>query len=349
MTGRDDRNGRPDGQDSQRPGEFDLIRAYFAPLARDPGSLGLTDDATVYHPGEGCELVLTKDMLSANVHFFADDPPEAIASKALRVNLSDLAAKGAVPRAYLLGLGLPDDWTAVWLERFACGLNGDQAAFDVTLVGGDTIRAGDRLQISITAIGELPEGTAVRRSGGSAGDLLYVTGTLGDAAAGLRERLDARAFDHVGLEADELRHILHRYLLPQPRVALAPVVRAHASAAMDVSDGLMADAGHLARASKVDLHIDLDRVPLSPALRRILAAERRLGLACLGGGDDYEILCLVPVDKAAAFEAEAALQRCPVTCIGTASASMDKSQGRVILQQAGVDLTDVSPDGFRHF
>ncbi|WP_209015303.1 thiamine-phosphate kinase [Roseibium limicola] len=341
----EERPGTAKGLEHERPGEFDLIRTYFAPLASDPGSLGLTDDASVYHPRPGYELVLTKDMLAANVHFFSDDPPEAIAAKALRVNLSDLAAKGAVPRAYLLGLGLSDDWTAQWLERFACGLSGDQAAFDVTLVGGDTIRSGSGLQISITAIGEVPDGTAVRRSGGAAGHVLYVSGTLGDAAAGLKERLDPGFLNNLGLTDDDQKHLLHRYLLPQPRVALTGSIRSFASASMDISDGIFADARHLAKASGVDLEIEIGALPLSPALRKIQGADKDLAMVCLGGGDDYEILCLVPSDATEAFEASAADASIAVSRVGTAVAG----EGAVRLLQDGQPLGVGQLHGFRHF
>ncbi|MBD8894278.1 thiamine-phosphate kinase [Roseibium litorale] len=328
-----------------RPHEFELIKRYFAPLATDPGSLGLTDDASVYTPAPGMELVLTKDMLAADVHFFAGDPPEAIAAKALRVNLSDLAAKGARPRAYLLGLGLPDDWSAEWLERFASGLSGDQAAFDVALAGGDTIRSGQSLQLSITAIGEVPEGTAVRRTGGRAGDLLYVSGTIGDAAAGLKERLDPGLLARNGLDEDGIQHLLTRYLLPQPRVRLAETIRLHAHAAMDVSDGLLADAAHMAKASRLSLTIDLDKVPLSAPMRQLQTMAPELFLSALSGGDDYEILSLVPPEQTAAFEAAALSAGCPVTCIGVAG----KCEGGVSLLRNDQPLDLETIPGFRHF
>ncbi|MEP4030907.1 thiamine-phosphate kinase [Roseibium polysiphoniae] len=329
----------------QRLGEFELIKRYLAPLASDPGSLGLTDDAAVYAPHDSHELVLTKDMLAANVHFFADDPPEAIAAKALRVNLSDLAAKGAVPTAYLLGLGLPDDWREDWLERFCCGLSGDQSAFNVVLLGGDTIRTGDGLQISVTAIGETPVGTAVRRSGAAPGDLLYVTGTIGDAAAGLKARLDPGFAHRMRLSESDHRHILDRYLLPQPKVKLAGAVRASASAAMDISDGLLADAGHLARASGVDLLLELADVPLSSALMAISKADQPTFQACLNGGDDYEILACVPEDRASAFEADATAAGCPVTRIG----KVKSGSGQLQLQGADGPLPIGQFPGFRHF
>jgi thiamine-monophosphate kinase len=331
--------------DGERPHEFELIQRFFAPLATDPGSLGLSDDASVYTPGPGRELVLTKDMLASNVHFFADDPPEAIAAKALRVNLSDLAAKGAVPTAYLLGLGLADDWSANWLERFCCGLSGDQAAFNVVLVGGDTIRSGAGLQISVTAIGEVPEGTAVRRNGAKPGDILYVSGTIGDAAAGLKDRLDPGFSKRLGLPPEETRHILDRYLLPQPRVKLADAVRTCASAAMDVSDGVLADAARLAKASAVDVIIDLEAIPLSPALRHIADVDEAQFLSCLNGGDDYEILACVPPDLCTSFVRLALGQGCQVTPIGKVAAG----QGELTVSQNGEPVDRAVLGGFRHF
>ena len=337
--------GKPHDEDGTRPGEFELIRRYFAPLASHPGSLALTDDASVYAPAKGNELVLTKDMLAADIHFFADDPPEAIAAKALRVNLSDLAAKGAVPTAYLLGLGLPDNWTNEWLERFCCGLSGDQSVFDISLVGGDTIRTGNGLQISITAIGEVPEGTAVRRNGARPGDVIFVSGTIGDAAAGLKDRLDPDFKRRMGFTAEEERHILDRYLLPRPRVKLAPAIRAHASAAMDVSDGLLADAEHLAKASQVDIALELGTVPVSPAMTRIAETDDELFLSCLNGGDDYEILATVPERKAESFEQSAVEAGCSVTRIGT----VVQGSGQLKVTRNGAFLEPSEQHGFRHF
>lgn len=328
-----------------RPHEFELINRFFAPLATDPGSLGLKDDATVFTPRDGHDLVMTKDVLASNVHFFASDPPEAIAAKALRVNLSDLAAKGATPRAYMLGIGLPEDWSTDWLERFSCGLKGDQAAFDVTLVGGDTIRSGNGLLVSITAMGEVPRGAAVRRNGANVGDLLYVSGTLGDAAAGLKERVEPGFAARYCLSEEETRHILDRYLLPQPRVKLAEVIRRYASASLDISDGLMADAGHMADASDVALDIRLQDIPLSDALKALKLAHREHFLKCLNGGDDYEILASVPPAASEAFEAVAATQGCKVTCIGKVTGKGAK----VTILEGESDISAEVANGFRHF
>lgn len=329
----------------ERPHEFELIKRFFAPLAKDPGSLGLTDDAAVLTPRPGIDLVLTKDVLAADIHFFAGDAPEAIAAKALRVNISDLAAKGARPRGYLMGLALPSDWTAEWLERFCAGLSADQNAYDIQLLGGDTIRSSNGLQVSITAIGEVPKGKAVRRSGAMPGDVLFVTGMIGDAAAGLQARLDPAFCRHHGLSSGQEAHILDRYLLPRPRVKIAALLLDHASAAMDISDGLLADTGHLAKASSVDVTLELADIPLSPAMSQLKTAARDVFLTCLNGGDDYEVLASVPEDKADAFARAAARVDCPVTAIGSVRAG----EGRVTVMENGavVDLT--ASFGFRHF
>lgn len=335
--------------DEDRPGEFELIRRYFAPLATDPGSLGLTDDAAVMTPEPGHDLVLTKDMLAADVHFFAGDAPEAIAAKALRVNLSDLAAKGARPRGYLMGLALASDWTAGWLERFCKGLAADQAAYDVHLFGGDTIRSGNGLQVSITAIGSVPAGRAVRRSGARSGDRVFVTGTIGDAAVGLKARLDPDFCRARGFDRYEEAHVLDRYLLPRPRVRIADLLAGEASAALDVSDGLIADCTHLATASGVEITLHLDKVPLSSALARLRSTAPEDFGACLNGGDDYEILACVPEASTAGFSARAAALGCPVTEIGTVDGPAGADTPPVRILEAGRPADGLSALGFRHF
>ncbi|MEP3049465.1 MAG: thiamine-phosphate kinase [Roseibium sp.] len=328
-----------------RPSEFELIKRYFAPLASDPGSVGLTDDAAVISPREGYDLVLTKDVLAADIHFFANDAPEAIAAKALRVNLSDLAAKGAAPRGYLLGLALPSDWTAQWLERFCNALAADQTAYDVKLLGGDTIRSGNGLQVSITAIGEVPTGRTVRRSGSKAGDIVFVTGTIGDASAGLKARLDAGFSARHNLTSEQEAYILDRYLLPRPRTRLASALQTYASASMDVSDGLTSDCEHMARASNMDFTLELGQIPLSPALQQLKSACQQDFMHCINGGDDYEILATVPAETADEFSNAAAALKCPVTRIG----HVDSGAGDARLSNFGTTV-ELSPGGgFKHF
>src|SRR5580692_136815 len=214
-----------------RPGEDDLIARYFAPLA-GPAGLGLRDDAALIRPPAGHELVVTTDALVAGVHFFADDPPGAIARKALRVSLSDLAAKGAAPLGFVLNLALPSDWTAEWLAAFAAGLGEDAAAYACPLIGGDTVKTPGPLSLAITAFGVVAPGRFAARSGARAGDAIYVTGTIGDAALGLRLRLG----QGPSLAKAHRDFLLDRYLLPQPRMALAPAMARFAGAGMDISD-----------------------------------------------------------------------------------------------------------------
>jgi thiamine-monophosphate kinase len=300
-------------------GEDRLIAKYFRPLAKHPGALGLLDDAAVLTPPAGHDLVLTKDALVAGVHFFADDPPGAIARKALRVNLSDLAAKGATPVGFLMALALPDGVTGAWLKAFAEDLGADAQTYGCALLGGDTVKTPGPLMVSITAFGSLPGGTMVHRSGAKAGDRVFVTGTIGDAALGLKLRREAEAARRWKLDATMRDHLAGRYLLPQPRNALAAALRAHASAAMDVSDGFAGDFAKLCRASAVSAEIDVARVPLSEAARAALAAEPALIETILAGGDDYEIVCTLAEPNAAAFRAAATAAGVAVTEIGRAT------------------------------
>jgi thiamine-monophosphate kinase len=300
-----------------RLSEDELIATLFAPLA-GPGGLGLRDDAAVIAARPGHDLVISKDMLIAGVHFFAADPPDAIARKALRVNLSDLAAKGAEPLGFLLGLGLPTDWTSEWLKAFAQGLGEDTQDFGCPLLGGDTVRTPGPLSLSITAFGVVPSGRMVPRTGAGAGDLLYVSGTIGDAAIGLRlrlqDRLDTPWIAVLGEKAAAF--LRDRYLLPRPRLGLRAALLAHASAAMDVSDGLAGDLGKMLGLAGLTANISVDGVPLSEAARAALKLSPALIETILTGGDDYEILCAVPPSSAKAFEASAKESGISVTRIG---------------------------------
>ena len=269
-----------------------LIARYFRPFATHPGALRLIDDAAILAPPPGHELVVTTDAIVGGVHFFPDDPAEAIARKALRVNLSDLAAKGAKPAGFLLSLALPKAINSAWLKSFARGLGGDARQYGCPLLGGDTVRSPGPLMVSVSAFGTVPPGAMVRRSGAMVGDHVMVTGTIGDAALGLRLR-DRKTVQRLRLSVAARRHLEMRYLLPQPRNALAPAVRKYATAAMDVSDGLAGDLAKLCRASGVAAVIDVARVPLSTAARTVLKAKRSLLATALSGGDDYEIVCTV--------------------------------------------------------
>ena len=260
------------------------------------------------------DIVITKDALVEGVHYFADDPAASIARKALRVNLSDLAAKGAKPHGFLLALGRGPHQTDDWLKAFAAALAEDSRAYGIPLLGGDTVKASQGF-FSITAFGEVPVGRMVKRQGGAPGDLLYLSGTIGDAALGLKLRLEPETAWAKALAPEHRAHLADRYLHPQPRMALAPALLAHASAAMDISDGLVGDADKLA--SRLGRRIEIASVPLSPAGYAAVGLDPALLDSALTGGDDYEILAAVPPEKAMAFENEALRSGIPVAKIGT--------------------------------
>ena len=333
---------------SSRPGEFSLIERYFAPLATSAGAANLQDDAAVFTPDAGCDLVVTKDMLVAGVHFFENDPPFDVAQKALGVNLSDLAAKGAEPKGYLLGLGLSKDISEAWVAEFCRGLKLVQNQFKIHLLGGDTISCPHGPLLSITAFGQVPEGQAVRRNEAEAGAHLYVTGTIGDGALGLKLRLDEALADKCGLSTDQRAFLLKRYLLPEPRVAAARALRDYAVAAMDISDGLIADLGHMCATSKVRAQVRLDDVPFSEASSAMIATDAAFREVAITGGDDYEILAAVMPENAAAFEA--ALQDAGLSCarIGELLAP-DTSEPAISLSLKGEAYALHGAGGFTHF
>jgi len=303
--------------DDHTSAEDRLIARHFKPLATHPGALGLSDDAAFITPPADCDLVLKTDAIVGGVHFFPDDAAHTVASKALRVNLSDLAAKGARPLGFLLSLAIPKEIGDAWLADFANGLRGDAVLFACPLFGGDTDRTPGPTTISIAMFGSVPEGTMVRRAGAKPGDIVFVSGTIGDAALGLKLRKDASLWK---LDTAQRQHLVSRYLLPQPRNALAEAVRTHASAAMDVSDGLAGDFAKLCRASQVAAEIDVAKVPLSDAAKAVIAADAAMLETALTGGDDFEIVCTVASAKADSFRAAAKAANVPVTAIGTIAA-----------------------------
>jgi thiamine-monophosphate kinase len=326
---------------SDQPSAEDrLIARYFAAMATDAGALGLTDDAAVIKPPAGCEVVLTTDAIVGGIHFFNDDPADAVARKALRVNLSDLAAKGAAPLGFLLTLALPKEFGDAWLTDFAKGLREDAANYRCPLFGGDTVRTPGPVTVSITVLGSVPEGKMVRRAGAQAGDTLFVTGTIGDAALALALRNGAP----WRLSEPQREHLLSRYLLPQPRNALAVAVRDYASAAMDVSDGLAGDLAKLCRVSGVAATVDAARVPLSDAAQAVISAAPDAMETAFTGGDDYEILCAVPPSKVDRFRVAAMAAKVAVTPIGM----IEAGEGARFRDAKGQDLT-FKRAAFSHF
>jgi thiamine-monophosphate kinase len=322
--------------------EDELIARFFAPLADEHWGFGLKDDAAWLRGDFGAGLVATTDALVAGVHFFAEDDPADVAWKALAVNVSDLAAKGAEPAAYLLTLGLTSAPEAEWAERFASGLQDAQTRFGMALAGGDTVRTAGAWWLSITALGRPGERGMIRRGGAKPGDALYVSGALGDAALGLRLRQKAVSGD--GLAHAERELLLRRYLRPQPRLALIPALRACASAAMDLSDGLALDAARLCAASGVSARIDAARLPLSETAARLAARHPSCREAALTGGDDYEILAAIPPRLTAHFQRLAADAGLPATQIGEIIAGAAPP----VFHERGKPLVLLS-EGFQHF
>jgi thiamine-monophosphate kinase len=278
------------------PAEFSLIARHFKPLAGQ-GALGLTDDAAVVTPPPGRELVLSADAIVQGVHFLPNDPPDLIARKLLRANLSDLAAMGADPWAYLLTVSTPRDTPDGWFQAFAQGLAQDQSEYGLILLGGDTTSTPGPISLSLTILGTVAPGHAIRRSTAQAGDGIWVSGTIGDGALGLRAA--------TGQYPDPTGHLADRYRVPRPRLGLA--THALVRAAMDVSDGLVQDLGHLCRESRLAADIEAADVPVSDPAQLAL---------CLTGGDDYELLMAVAPQQQAAFQAHAAALGLPVTRIG---------------------------------
>ena len=317
---------KPTRRSTQGSAEDRLIARHFRPLATHPGARALVDDAAVVAVPKGYELVLTTDAIITGVHFFPDYPPEAVARKALRVNLSDLAGKGARPLGFLMSIALTREVTDRWLKKFTGALSADAKKFGCPLLGGDTDRTPGRLAVTIAAFGTIPRGKMVRRDGARGGDRVVVSGTIGDAALGVILRRDPGAAKRWGLDRTMRAHLLDRYLVPQPRGALAPALRRHAHGAMDVSDGLAGDLAKMCRAARLDASIDVARVPLSRAARAVLVAEPALIETILTGGDDYEVLAAVPARKVAALRKAAAAAGVALTEIGRFSAGTGQTR-----------------------
>ena len=313
------------------PEEFARIARHFRPLA-GPGALALEDDAAVFTPPAGRELVIAADAMVEGVHFLPDDPPDLIARKLLRTNLSDLAAMGALPLGYLMTVAVPAATPDSWFAAFAAGLAADQAAFSIFLLGGDTTSTSGPVSLSVTVLGTVAPGRALHRVGARAGDGIWVSGTIGDGALGLLAA--------TGRLADADGYLSGRYRLPQPRLALGLALHGIAHAAMDVSDGLVQDVGHLCRASGLAAEIDAGAVPLSPPAR---AAD--MLVTCLTGGDDYELVMAIPPAREAALAAAARATCIPVTRIGGFLAGAP----RVTVRRADGSILPLERGGWSHF
>jgi thiamine-monophosphate kinase len=295
----------------RRLGEFAMIAKYFAPLAKgSPGAFALNDDVAILKLPKGAELIAKVDAIVEGVHFFRNDPPDSVAMKALRVNLSDLAAKGAIPLGYLLSLSLAPWVGDAWIAGFARGLAKDQKRYGLDLLGGDTTATPGALTISITVLGQGAARKTPRRAGASPGDLVFVTGTIGDAGAGLEVLKGAGR----SLSPAERAYLVRRYRLPEPRLSLGRLLAPLVSASLDVSDGLIADLGHIAEVSKVAIDVDASCVPLHKASRKLWGDSALTKAAA--SGDDYEIAFTAPPRARARIAAAARKAKTEVTQIG---------------------------------
>jgi thiamine-monophosphate kinase len=326
-------------------GEFDIIARYFAPLATNPAALGLLDDAAVLSLPEGQELVATCDTVIAGVHFLAGDPPDTIGYKALAASLSDLAAKGARPHVYLLSVAFPKPPASAWLEAFASGIGAAQVESGIDLVGGDTSVTPGPLTITVTAVGMLPQGEAVLRRGAMVGDRLCVSGTIGDAALGLKLLRAPQLAAEWGLSDEDRALLIERYRRPSARNALILPLRQCARAAIDVSDGLVGDTGKLCVASGVGATIEAARVPFSAAAAKAVAKAPDLLAELLTAGDDYEIVAAVEASHAQAFAMEAREHNVAITAIG----EVEPGDGQVKIVDGEGRVLALDHTGFSHF
>ncbi|MCA0202173.1 MAG: thiamine-phosphate kinase [Proteobacteria bacterium] len=325
--------------------EFDVIAALFAPLSKNaPGAFDLKDDAAAFDVGAGHEAVITVDTVIESVHFLPDDPPDLVARKALRVNLSDLAAKGATPVGFLQALSVNSAVTDDYLAQYAKGLAADVAHFGIPLLGGDTTSGPGPLAVSITAIGSVRKGAMIRRGGARAGDVLCVTGTIGDAALGLdllRGKLK------VASRVNAV-HLVARYRLPEPRLSAGAALAGRAGACLDISDGLVADIGHICAASGVAALIERDKIPLSNAARAAVTLEPEHWPRVFGGGDDYELAFTLPAPHAADLPRLAEEAGVPMTVIGRIVGADDAKLGSVTVLDGAGHPVEVPVGGYLH-
>lgn len=321
-------------------GEFETIQKLLMPLAHPEWARGLMDDVAVLPSRLGHDLVLTKDAIVEGVHFLPEDPLDTVAQKLLRVNLSDLASKGAEPFGYLLAC----HWSqrCGWPERvaFAAGLAADQKTFGISLLGGDTVVTPGPASFSVTLLGWTPKGRIVGRNGARPGDAVFVTGQIGDGFLGLQA---ARGL--LALAPERLATLTEHYRRPKPELTFGPVIREMASASLDVSDGLIADLGHIAEASGVGLVLDLDLTPLSLAGQawfdtRVDAQAALEQLAT--GGDDYEIAFTAPAADEEALRREAERRHVRLTRLGQVTA------GRGVTVRYGGQPVVMTRTGFTH-
>ena len=322
-----------------------FIDRFFSPLSPMAGAYNLKDDVAALSPMAGNRFIITTDTVVEGVHFFSEDKPSRIAQKALRVNLSDLAAKASRPQAYLLNLSLPKKCDDAFMESFIEGLSLDQERYGILLYGGDTVRTPGPLTISITAIGVAPNQTDLFRGNAKDGDILVVTGTIGDAALGLKLRQNATLGDLWQLGLAEKRDLKERYSLPLPRLEAGQALRSHARAAMDISDGLIADVSRMARASNLGAALQRDALPISSAAQKALEHDTELWENIVSGGDDYEIIAAIPPGKVKAYQSDLKKVGLKASVIG---ALYSGQAGKVDLYDSKGEPLHLTTTGYSH-
>ena len=326
--------------------ETDLIDTYFRPLTKgDNAALNLQDDAALLSPPDGHELVISKDLFIEGVHFLPQDSAANIGFKALAVNISDMNAKAASPMGFFLGLALPKPPTPDWMQDFCKSLEVLGNAFNCPLLGGDITGSKAELSISITIIGSVERGKMVKRSTANIGDQLFVTGSVGDAVLGFQVMQDPNLQQKWQLTDEEVKFVIHRYCHPIPRGGANALIKQHASAAMDLSDGLYSDLEKLCTASEKSADIALESIPLSEPLQKAIKIDPSLRDLALSWGDDYEILAAIPEDKAPAFSKDAMFSGVTLTKIGIITA--EKTEPRY-LDVNGQEQT-ITSGQYRHF
>ena len=323
-----------------RSGEFELIAKYLAPLA-GPNSFDLKDDAALLKPREGFDWVITQDSIAETVHFFGDETPARIAQKALRVNVSDIIAKGGTPEHYSLALGVPERWGDEEFASFATGLTEDQTHYGLQLTGGDTYKSPDHLHVSVTMMGSVPAGKYVSRLGARAGDKILVSGTIGNSAAHhwvLKNQ-------HHDISKSQAEFFKQCYELPEPPFGLQSIVESFATASMDVSDGLLGDLQKMAAASQVSAHVERNKIPLLSQLASLIDRAPELWNSVLGGGDDYQTLFSVAPERVGACIKAAKAENITLSEIGEITGESDS------IVSLTVDGVPVSQDAtsYRHF
>lgn len=320
--------------------EFDIISKYFAPLATSTGSLGLLDDGAIFSTSVDNETVLTTDTIISGVHFLQDAGPEDIAARLLAVNISDLAAMGASPIGYLLAISLTRKQDCNWLDRFAKELNKAQQDYGLSLYGGDTVLTSGPLTLTLTAFGSVPKGKSLKRSGAKAGDLIYVSGTIGDAYLGL----SLLSKDLTVLNNKHRDYLIHRFKRPEPRYELSQNLLEIATSAIDVSDGLIAELGHICKASNVGGQIFAPNIPLSIAASSIINDNYLLFNEMISGGDDYELLFTIPKHYQSNIEGLKNLMGIKLTQIGVIT-----SKKIIKLLDSNKRNIDLKKVGYSHF